>query len=92
MKYLMQKNGKKFKSDKICELAYAKIQGRTELINHFEKSSIMKATDENKKPMLFNPVVIPRIELPIKYCDILKDYYPNCQYLIINNKLVRKEF
>ena len=42
------KKWKKFKSDKvkviikqICELAYAKFQGKKELLQHFEKSSVM---------------------------------------------------
>ena len=45
------KKWKKFKSDKvikyiikICELAYAKLQGKKELLLHFEKSSIMTTT------------------------------------------------
>jgi len=86
----MVKNGKKFKSDKICELAYAKFQGKKELLLHFEKSSVMNTIGENKKPMIFVPSNQQKIELPLKYFDILKEYYPNCQFEIVNNKIVIK--
>jgi len=68
-----KKKWKKFKSDKICELAYAKFQGKKELASHFEKSSVMSTSGDNKKPMIFqvdNP--LPKVELPLRYNDILK--------------------
>jgi len=86
------KKWKKFKSDKICELAYAKYQGKSELISHFEKSSIMSSTtSESKKPMIFQiQHPLPKIEIPLQYNDILRDYYPNSQTEKINNRIIIK--
>ena len=36
-----RKNWQKFNSDKICEIAYARIQGRSHLIQHFQSSNVM---------------------------------------------------
>ncbi len=62
---------KKFKSDKvsikfnqICEITYAKFQGKNELISHFEKSNVMSTLDDNKKPLVFINDHIPKVELP----------------------------
>ena len=49
-------NGKRwerFKSDKVCALSYARIQGRQALINHFESSSVMSQEDVKVKPLIF---------------------------------------
>lgn len=57
---------KKFNSDKICELVYAKYQGKKDLITHFEKGSVMNYDSEDKKPLILNtpnPPVNP--ELPL---------------------------
>lgn len=45
-KFYLEFNSKRwsmFNSEKICELAYARIQGSTALINHFQNSNIMKS-------------------------------------------------
>nr|CAB3466668.1 unnamed protein product [Digitaria exilis] len=50
-------NGKKwekFNSEKVASLAYARIQGRTALISHFQNSSLMNE-DKRCRPILFNP-------------------------------------
>jgi hypothetical protein len=47
-------------------LAYAKFQGKKELINHFEKGSVMTFDSEDKKPLILNtPDPMPKISLPI---------------------------
>ncbi|KAK7394298.1 hypothetical protein VNO78_14820 [Psophocarpus tetragonolobus] len=49
-------NGKKwekFNSEKVASLAYARIQGRTALIAHFQNSSLMNE-DKRCRPILFN--------------------------------------
>jgi hypothetical protein len=57
---------KKFKSDKICELAYAKFQGRKELINHFEKGSVLNNVTEDKRPLILSTLqLLPKVQLPI---------------------------
>lgn len=44
----------KFNSDKVCCVTYARIQGRSALINHFQNSSLM--LEESKhQPLLFGP-------------------------------------
>jgi hypothetical protein len=48
------KKWEKFNSEKICALAYARIQGRLALLNHFQTSSVMQ--QENSK---FKPVILP---------------------------------
>jgi hypothetical protein len=70
-------NGKKWKrynSEKvylifnvqICALAYAKYQGKKELIDHFEKGNVMKFETEDKKPLILpTPTQLPKLELPI---------------------------
>jgi RNA recognition motif-containing protein len=50
-------NGKrweKFNSEKVASLAYARIQGRTALISHFQNSSLMNE-DKRCRPILFHP-------------------------------------
>ncbi|KAF9969845.1 hypothetical protein BGZ73_007620 [Actinomortierella ambigua] len=42
----------RFNSDKICELAYATVQGRDALVEKFRNSSVMKE-DPNYRPKLF---------------------------------------
>lgn len=49
-------NGKKwekFNSEKVASLAYARIQGRTALIAHFQNSSLMNE-DKRCRPILFH--------------------------------------
>jgi hypothetical protein len=56
----------KFNSDKICELAYAKFQGKSELINHFEKGAVLKYVTEDKRPLILpTPKLLPKVQLPI---------------------------
>uniref|UniRef100_A0A0A9CKB3 Mei2-like C-terminal RNA recognition motif domain-containing protein n=1 Tax=Arundo donax TaxID=35708 RepID=A0A0A9CKB3_ARUDO len=44
----------KFNSEKVVSLAYARIQGKSALINHFQNSSLMNE-DKRCHPMLFDP-------------------------------------
>ncbi|KAA8499437.1 Protein MEI2-like 4 [Porphyridium purpureum] len=43
----------KFNSEKICEIAYARIQGKASLVAHFQNSSLMNE-DPKCRPVLFN--------------------------------------
>lgn len=42
----------KFNSDKVCEIAYARIQGKQQLVNHFSNSSLMNE-DPKCRPVVF---------------------------------------
>ncbi len=46
------KKWKRFNSEKICDLKYAKIQGRDKCRVHFNNSSLMKQNDSKLKPFL----------------------------------------
>lgn len=79
----------RFKSEKICELAYAKFQGRNDLINHFKKGATLNFDSEEKKPIILpinhNP---PKVEIPLKY---YMDYVlanPWGKYEILQDKLI----
>jgi hypothetical protein len=57
------KRWQKYNSDKICELAYAKFQGKNELMAHIEKSCIIKTDSNLFVQELFNVV----LELPLVF-------------------------
>ena len=81
------KKWKKFNSEKICELVYAKYQGKKELINHFEKGKVLSFESEEKKPLILpTPNPLPKISIPIKYLEFFKQSYPFIKYSIINNQ------
>ena len=42
----------RFNSDKVCEITYARIQGKISLITHFENSSLIHE-DEGYQPIIF---------------------------------------
>ncbi|CAG9332659.1 unnamed protein product [Blepharisma stoltei] len=55
VKFYEEYNGKRwerFNSEKICALAYARIQGRQGLIQHFQCSSVMNQDDTKVKPLI----------------------------------------
>lgn len=41
-----------FNSEKICSLAYARIQGTVSLMNHFENSNVMNRGHRRMRPIL----------------------------------------
>ena len=82
------KKWKKFNSDKICELLYAKFQGKKELIAHFEKGKVLSFDSEDKRPLILpTPNPLPKINLPYYYLNLFIKLYPNITYEInkINN-------
>ena len=80
------KKWKKFNSDKICELLYAKFQGRKELIAHFEKGKVLTFETEDKRPLILPvPHQFPKINLPFYYLDLFIKLYPYISYKIKNN-------
>ena len=79
------KKWKKFNSDKMCELLYAKFQGRKELISHFEKGKVLSFDSEDKKPLILPvPRCLPKINLPCYYLKLFLKLYPNVSYEINN--------
>lgn len=47
------KKWEKFNSDKVCEITYARIQGKHNLIQHFQNSSLM-SEDKKCRPIIFH--------------------------------------
>ncbi len=81
------KKWKKFNSDKICELLYAKFQGKKELIAHFEKGKVLSMDSEEKRPLILpTPNPLPKINLPCYYFDLFIKIYPNISYEIKDYK------
>ena len=81
------KKWKKFNSDKICELVYAKFQGKSKLISHFEKGKVLSFDSEEKRPLILpTPNPLPCINLPYQYLNQLLSLYPNIKYKIQDNK------
>ena len=77
------KKWKKFNSDKICELLYAKYQGKKELIAHFEKGKVLSMESEEKRPLILpTPNPLPKINLPLYYLELFIKIYPNISYEI----------
>ena len=79
------KKWKKFNSDKVCELLFAKFQGRRQLISHFEKGKVLSFESEDKRPLILPfPRILPDINLPLKYLDLFQKSYPYIYYKIKN--------
>jgi hypothetical protein len=77
------KKWNRFNSDKICELLYAKYQGRKELISHFEKGTVLSFESEEKRPLILPvPKNFVKIKIPIYYLDLFLKLYPNVSYRI----------
>ena len=71
------KKWKYFNSEKKCDLLYAKIQGKRDLIKHFEKGKILSLDSEDKKPLILpTPFNFPKIKIPIEYLNFFIKIYP----------------
>ena len=79
------KKWKKFNSEKICELLYAKFQGKKQLISHFEKGKVLSFESEDKRPLILTvPRILPKINLPLYYLDLFQKLYHYVYYKIRN--------
>ena len=65
-----------FNSFKECDLSFAKYQGKTELTSNFEKN-IYKIDDKRRIPLIFEIKNPPKIDLPKKYYEMIKEYKVN---------------
>ena len=80
------KKWKKFNSDKICELVYAKFQGKSKLISHFEKGKVLSFDSEEKRPLILpTPSPLPDINLPSQYLSQFLSQYPDVSYKVQEN-------
>jgi hypothetical protein len=87
------KKWRRFNSEKICELAYAKIQGKKELIAHFEKGSVMNFESEDKKPLILpTPSALPRVDIPIKFFNEFIAIYPYANCDICKDRFIINSF
>lgn len=77
------KKWEKFNSDKICELAYAKVQGKDELLKHIEQNGI---TTDMPVYMTYDIKIDKKssIELPMKYLQVFLNFYPYSLYRIVS--------
>ena len=62
-----------FNSFKECDLSFAKFQGKGALTSNFEKNG-NKTIDKRKIPMLFEIIYPPKIDIPKKYFEMIKEY------------------
>jgi len=86
------KNWKRFHSTKVCELVYSKLQGKKNLILHFEKGSIMSHTDDKKPLILQQANSPPQIELPKKCLEVFLKLYPYSLYRTYQNSFIVESF
>ncbi|MCQ2819842.1 MAG: hypothetical protein MJ252_21465 [archaeon] len=76
----------KFNSEKICELAYAKIQGKNELLNHIKESG--EANETGLEIYMVNDNANDsnsQAVIPMKFYQAFINFYPYSAYKIINN-------
>jgi len=72
---------------KTCELAYAKIQGRDELVSHYAKGTTMNAISDAVKPLIIpSPKVLPKIEVPIRFLSVFTSAFSTVEYSITEQK------
>ncbi|CAK8534535.1 unnamed protein product [Lathyrus sativus] len=72
-------NGKrweKFNSEKVASLAYARIQGKNALVNHFQNSSLMNE-DKRCRPIVFHPDGSEAVDQVVQ--ETFPSYYSNIQ-------------
>lgn len=55
-----------FPAEKVCQLSYARIQGKDALTTHFQNSMLLLQEDKNFRPVLFNSETGEPEEFPIQ--------------------------
>lgn len=77
------KRWKVFNSFKECKLSFAKIQGKSELTAHLEKSCIMSKLEYSKKPIIITiKKPYPKVSLPSKYYDFVAENYTSLERFV----------
>ena len=64
---------KLYKSNKECDLTFAKFQGKSELTANLDKN-MNKIEDKKKLPMVFETVTFAKIDMEKKYYEDIKKY------------------
>ena len=63
-----------YKSNKECDLSFAKFQGKNELTAHLEKN-MGKIEDKKKLPLVIDVInPLPKIDIPKEYYDYIKKF------------------
>ena len=65
-----------YKSNKECDLSFAKFQGKAELTANLDKN-MNKIEDKKKLPMVFETITSAKIDLEKKYVDDIKKFQPD---------------
>jgi hypothetical protein len=65
-----------YKSNKECDLSFAKFQGKAELTANLDKN-MNKIEDKKKLPMVFETITTAKIDLEKKYVDDIKKFQPD---------------
>ena len=65
-----------YKSNKECDLSFAKFQGKAELTANLDKN-MNKIEDKKKLPMVFETITSAKIDLEKKYADDIKKFQPD---------------
>lgn len=63
-----------FNSEKICEVAYARIQGLQKLVDHFRNSSLLSEDEKVRPVVLINGKLVP---FPVGVSLVVKKINPN---------------
>jgi hypothetical protein len=71
--YFKQRKWKLYKSNKECDLTFAKFQGKSELTANLDKN-MNKIEDKKKLPMVLDVFNPPKINLEKKYYEEIKKY------------------
>ena len=85
--YYFGKKWKRFNSDKKCELVYAKIQGKDDLLKYIQQSE--NYNNEKKIPIYYlnnNIISEGNICVPIKYIRAFINFYPYSSYHLLDNE------
>jgi hypothetical protein len=65
-----------YKSNKECDLSFAKFQGKAELTANLDKN-MNKIEDKKKLPMVFETITTAKIDMEKKYFDEIKNFQPD---------------
>ena len=64
---------------------YAKIQGKKELISHFEKGKVLSFDSEEKRPLILpTPNPLPKVKLPMNLFEKYMKAFPFSTYSFDN--------
>lgn len=79
-----------YNSEKVCQIRYGRIQGRKNLISHFENTKVIKNKDRNVKPWISNKEDVDREEIN-EILDRYKKKRANNRGARIRNKPINQE-